>query len=51
MTFFVRAIKYANFTVIITRVVCPHLTNVLDLPYFCEHNSLFYHLNLIPCRY
>ena len=39
------------FTVIITRVVWPHVTNVLDLRYFCEHNPLFYHLNLIPCRY
>ena len=39
------------FTVNITRVVWPHVTNVLDLRYFCEHNPLFYHLNLIPCRY
>ena len=35
------------FTVNITRVVWPHVTNVLDLRYFCEHNPLFYHLNLI----
>ena len=35
----------------ITRVVWPHVTNVLDLRYFCEHSPLFYHLNLIPCRY
>ena len=39
------------FTLNITRVVWPHVTNVLDLRYFCEHNPLFYHLNLIPCRY
>ena len=39
------------FTVNITRVVWPHVTNVLDLRYFCEHNPLFYHLNLVPCRY
>ena len=39
------------FTVNITRVVWPHVTNVLDLRYFCEQNPLFYHLNLIPCRY
>ena len=39
------------FTVNITRVVWPHVTNVLDLRYFCEHNPLFYHLNLLPCRY
>ena len=39
------------FTVNITRVVWPHVTNVQDLRYFCEHNPLFYHLNLIPCRY
>ena len=39
------------FTVNITRVVWPHVSNVLDLRYFCEHNPLFYHLNLIPCRY
>ena len=38
-------------TVNITRVVWPHVTNVLDLRYFCEHNPLFYHLNLIPCHY
>ena len=36
--------------VALTRVVWPHVTNVLDLLYFCE-NPLFYHLNLIPCRY
>ena len=39
------------FTLIITRVVCPHVTNLLDLRYFYRHNPLFYHLNLIPCRY
>ena len=39
------------FTVNITRFVWPHVSNVLDLRYFCEHNPLFYHLNLIPCRY
>ena len=36
------------FTVNITRVERPHVTIVLDLRYFCEHNPLFYHLNLIP---
>ena len=39
------------FTVNITRVVWPHVTNLLDLRYFCQHNPLFYHLNLIPCHY
>ena len=39
------------FPVNITRVVWPQVTNVLDLRYFCEHNPLFYHLSLIPCRY
>ena len=29
------------FTVNITRVVWPHVTNVLDLRYSCEHNPLF----------
>ena len=33
--FFVRPLKYAN------------VTNILDLRYFCQHNPLFYHLNLI----
>ena len=39
------------FTVNITRVVWPYVTNVLDLRYFYEHNPLFYYLNLIPCCY
>ena len=39
------------FTLNITRVVWPHVTNLLDLRYFCQHNPLFYHLNLIPCHY
>ena len=39
------------FTVNITRVVWPHVTNLLDLRYFCQHNPLFYHLKLIPCHY
>ena len=39
------------FTVNITRVVWPHVTNKLDLRYFCPHNSSFYHLNVIPCHY
>ena len=39
------------FIVNITRVVWPHVTNFLDLRYFCQHNPLFYHLNLIPCHY
>ena len=39
------------FTVNITRVVWPHVTNVPDLRYFCEHNPLFSHLNFIPYRY
>ena len=38
-------------TVKISLCICvvPHVTNVLDLRY--KHNPLFYHLNLIPCRY
>ena len=39
------------FTVNITRVVWPHVTNILDLQFFCQHNPLFYHLNLIPFHY
>ena len=39
------------FTVNITWAVWPFVSNVLDLRYFCEHNPLFYHLNLIPCHY
>ena len=35
----------------ITRVVRPHVTNLLDLWYLCRYNPLFYHLNLIPCHY
>lgn len=35
------------FTVNIARVVWPRVTNTLDLRYFCQHNLLFYHLNLI----
>ena len=29
----------------------PHVTNILDLRYFCQHNPLFCLLNLIRCRY
>ena len=39
------------FIVNITRVVWPHVTIPLDLWHFCRHNTLFYHLNLIPCHY
>ena len=39
------------FTVNITWVVWPHVTNILDLRYFCQHNPLFYLLNLIICHY
>ena len=39
------------FTVNITRVVWPRVTNLLDLLYFCQYNTLFYCLNLIPCHY
>ena len=39
------------FTVNITRVVWPRVTNTLDLWYFWQHNPLLYHLNLNPCRY
>ena len=49
--FFVRPLNYEIFTLNITRVVWPHVTNLLDLRYFCQHNPLFYHLNLIPCHY
>ena len=38
------------FTVNITRVVWPRVMNILDFRYFCQHNPLFYHLNLIPCH-
>ena len=43
--------KMQIFTVNITRVVWPHVTIPLDLRHFCQHNTLFYHLNLIPCQY
>ena len=49
--FFVRPLNMQISTVNVTRVVWPHVTNLLDLRYFCKHNSLFYHLNLIPCHY
>ena len=39
------------FTVNITRVVWPRVTNLLDLWYFCQHNPSFYRLNLIHCHY
>ena len=39
------------FALNITRVVWPHVTNKLDLQYFCRHNPLFSHLNLIPYHY
>ena len=39
------------FTLNIARVVWPHVTNLLDLQYFCRHNLLFYHLKLIPGHY
>ena len=39
------------FTLNITWVVWPHVANLLDLRYFCQHNPLFYYLNLIPCHY
>ena len=39
------------FTGNITRVVWPHVTNLLNLRYFCQHNPLFHHLNFIPCHY
>ena len=39
------------FTLNITKVVWPHVTNLLNLRYFWRHNPLFYHLNLIPCHY
>ena len=39
------------FTVNISKVVWPHVTNLRDLRYFHQHNPLFYHLNLIPCHY
>ena len=38
------------FNVNITRVVWPRVMNILDFRYFCQHNPLFYHLNLIPCH-
>ena len=39
------------FTVNIARVVWPQVTNLLDLRYFCQHNPLFYDLNLNTCHY
>ena len=48
--FFVRP-NMQIFTVNITWVGWLHVTNKLDLRYFCQHNPLFYHLNLISCQY
>ena len=45
MIFFVRPLKYANFH----REYYPSCVtscNEFDLRYFCQHNPLFYHLNL-----
>ena len=39
------------FTLNITRVVWPYITNLFDLRYFCQHNPLLYNLNLTPCHY
>ena len=39
------------FTVNITWVVWPHVTNILDLRYFCQHSPLFCLLKLLPCHY
>ena len=39
------------FTVTITQVVWSHVANIIYLRYFCQHNPLFYHPNLIPCHY
>ena len=50
MTFFVRPFNMQIFTLTITWVVWPHVTNLLDLLYFCRHNPLFYHLKLTPCH-
>ena len=50
MIFFVRS-NTQIFTVNITRVVWPHVTNFLHFRYFCQHNPLFCHLNLISCHY
>ena len=29
----------------------PHVTNILDFRYFCQHNPLFHHLNSVPFHY
>ena len=39
------------FTLNIAWVAWPHVTNLLDLRYFCCYNPLFNHLNLITCPY
>ena len=36
------------FTVTITRVARPHVTNKLDLRYFCQHNPFFLSPKLNP---
>ena len=36
------------FNVNITRLVWPHVTNILILRYFCQHNPLFYFFKLNP---
>ena len=48
--FFRSTAQIYKFSPWITRVVWPHVTYLLGR-YFCLHNPLFYHLNLIPCHY
>ena len=49
--FFRSTAQICKFSPWITRVVWPHVTYLLGLRYFCPHNPLFYHINLIPSHY
>ena len=51
MTFLFDCLNMQIYTVNITQVVWPHVTIPLDLWHFCQHNTLFYYLNLVPCLY
>ena len=50
MNFFVRPLKYAKFHRELSWVTSCN-KYILDHRYFCQHNPLFYHLNLMPCHY
>ena len=48
ITFFVRSLKYVYFHCEYYPNCVTSVTNILDLRYSCEHDTLFSHLNLNP---